>query len=208
MLGKYRITLDTPEYSGNFTANLLMNTLDSILITVTGPFGMHLGKVYVTKNNFLFYNQVMNQFYRGSQQQFEGRNFLQFPVEIKELKNIFIAQDHFNVLHKELFEIRDDNYFIEASNGKYRYRIWFEPEHYLLRKIEYLDNDKILYYKEYDNFRKVNGIYFPHLVNFVRPEENEGIAIIVTDLELNEPIEQDEFDIKISDSATQIDLSL
>jgi len=178
-----------------------------MLVTVTGPFGMHLGKVFVSKNRFIFYNQVMDQFMKGAKEDFEGRNFLQFPLEIGQLKNVFVARDRFDVLEKKVYENRENNYYLEAVNGKYNYNIWFEPEHLMISRIEYLNNGKIEFVKEYDNWREVNGIYFPHRVNFVRPDEKQGFSIIITELEINKSIDPTSYKIKVSDSATQIDLS-
>jgi len=206
--GNLRLTLDTPEYSGNFNASVLMNEPDSLLITVTGPFGMHLGKVYISKRRFIFYNQVMNQFYKGSREDFKGKNFLQFPLEISQLKDVFVARDPFDVLEKQLYEIRDDKYYIEAKNGNYSYKIWFDPEVLLISRIEYLLDGKTAFIKEYDNFRKVNGIYFPHLVNFIKPDEKQGVSIIISSIDLNQPIDRTLYEINVSDSAKQIDLTL
>ncbi|MCB0283056.1 MAG: DUF4292 domain-containing protein [Calditrichae bacterium] len=206
--GNLRITLDTPQYSGNFDASILVNEPDSMLITVTGPFGMHLGKLHVTKNRFIFYNQVMNQFYKGSKEDFKGKNFLQFPLEISQIKDVFIARDRFEVLQKKNFEIRDNQYYLEAESGKFNYNIWFEPEHLMITRIEYLMDGQIEFYKEYDNFREVNGIYFPHHLNFVRPEQKQGLSVFVSSIEINGKINPDAYKIKVSDSATQIDLTL
>jgi outer membrane lipoprotein-sorting protein len=203
-----RMTLDTPQYSGNFNASVLVDQPDSMLVKVTGPFGMHLGKVFVSKRRFVFYNQVMDQFMKGAKEDFEGRNFLQFPLEIGQMKDVFIARDPFDVLEKTLFEIRDGKYYLEAANGKYNYNIWFEPENLMISRIEYLNAGQVAFVKEYDNWREVNGILFPHLVNFVRPDEKQGFSIIITQLELNKPIDAKSYKIKVSDSATQIDLTL
>jgi hypothetical protein len=206
--GDLRITLDTPQYSGSFNSSILVNEPDSMLVTVTGPFGIHIGKVFVSKKRFIFYNQVMDQFMKGSKEDFEGRNFLQFPLEIGQLKNVFVAQDPFDVLEKKIFEIRENNYYLEAANGKYNYKIWFEPEHLMIRRIEYFNNGEIEFVKEYNNYREVNGIYFPHLVNFVRPDKKQGFSIIITELDINKVIDPELYKIKVSDSAKQIDLTL
>lgn len=206
--GDLRITLDTQQYSGNFNASILVNAPDSMLVTVTGPFGLNLGKVFVSRKRFIFYNQIMDQFMKGAKQDFKGRNFLQFPVEIGDLKNIFMAQDQFEVLEKKLYETRENKYYLEAANGKYDYNIWFGAEHLMINRIEYLTDGEIEYVKEYNNWRKVNGIYFPHLVNFVRPDEKQGFSIIITKLEINKSIDPAAYKIKVPDSATQIDLSL
>lgn len=206
--GYLKITLDTPQYSGNFDATILVDEPDSMLLEVAGPFGMRLGKVFVSKNRFIFYNQVMNQFYKGSKEDFSGRNFLQFPVEIGQLKDIFIARDTFKVLEKEKLEIRDNKYYLEAKNGHFNYHIWFDPKHKLISRIEYLENGNIFYFKEYQNFKEVNGIYFPHHVNFVRPETKQGLSIFFTELQLNISNDPVQYRIKVADTATQIDLTL
>lgn len=203
-----RITLDSPNFSGNFDAKILMDGTDSLLIAVTGPFGMQLGKVFLSENRFLFYNQLMNQFFTGSRQDFKGRNFLQFPVEIGQIRNVFIAQDKFDVLKMSGFEVRDNKYYLETDNGKTSHNIWFDPDHLLITRIEYLNEGELLFYKEYKDFRKVKDTWFPHHINFVRPETREGLSIFFTSLQLNEPFGENAFDIRVSDSADQIDLSL
>lgn len=208
LTGGTRITLDSPNFSGKFDARIVMGGEDSLLITVTGPFGMPLGKVFLSKNRFLFYNQLMNQFYTGSRQDFKGRNFLQFPVEIGQIRSVFIAQDQFDVLKMESFEVRNNQYYLKAANGRLSYNIWFDPEYLLIRKIEYLDDDQLMFYKEYSDYRKVNDTYFPHVINFMRPEFNEGLSIYFTSLALNQPLEKDIFNIRVSDTAEQIDLSI
>jgi hypothetical protein len=203
-----RITLDTPLYSGNFDAALMVDEPDSMLLEVTGPFGMRIGKVFVSKNRFIFYNQVMNQFYKGAKEDFKGRNFLQFPIEIGQLKDIMAARDLFEVLEKQSLQIRDNQYFVEAKNGHFNYNIWFDPQHLLITKIEYLKEGKLFFYKEYRNFQKVNGIYFPHHVSFVRPESKEGISIFYSELAINMANKPEEYKIEIADTATQLDLTL
>lgn len=206
--GQLKITLDTPQYSGNFDANIIVDQPDSMLLEVSGPFGMRLGKVFVSKRRFIFYNQIMNQFYKGSKKDFEGKNFLQFPIEIGQLKDIFIARDPFKVLEKEKLEIRDNNYYLEVSNGHFNYNIWFDPKLLLISRIEYIENGEVFYFKEYQNFQEVNGIYFPHHVNFVRPGKKEGLSIFFTQLELNKENNPELYKIKIADSATQMNLTL
>jgi hypothetical protein len=203
-----RITLDSPNFAGKFDAKILMGGKDSLLITVTGPFGMQLGKVFLSENRFLFYNQLMNKFFTGSKHDFKGQNFLQFPVEIGQIRNVFIAQDKFDVLKMARFEVRDNKYYLEAENGKAAYNIWFDPSHLLITRIEYLNDGELLFYKEYKDFREASDTYFPHHINFVRPATREGLSIYFASLQLNEAFEKGAFNIRVSDSASQIDLSL
>jgi len=206
--GDVRITVDTPQYSGNFNAEVFLSANDSLLVSVSGPLGMNVGKVFLAPKRFIFYNQIMNQFYAGPVARFSDNNFMQFPLKIHQLRDIFAARDVFNVLKREDFEILEDSYYIEASNGHMHYKIWFEPEYRLIQKIEYYDQERLLYYKEYNQIKIINGVPFPMAINFVRPSEKEGLAIFFNNIKINELIEPGFFEIKISDQAKQIDLSL
>ena len=182
-----------------------------MLISVTGPLGIRVGKVFISKNRFIFYNQVMNQFYTGKKEDFEGRNFLQFPVEISDLRSLLLAQDRFEILRKEQFTIRDQMYFLSAHNGSNQYKIWFDPAIKLIKRIEYLRDGELLYYKEYDQYQLINDVYFPKVINYVRvvsPEERQGLSVLFSELTINVFIQPNVFDINVSDNATQIDLSL
>ncbi len=205
--GHAQITLDSPEYSGNFSSDILLSGKDSLLISVKGPFGINVGKVFIGAKRFVFYNQVNNQFLKGSKEDFEGRYFLQFPLEITQMRDVFVAQDKFEVLKKKEFTIKDNYYYLEAVNGELEYHIWFEPQHLLIKKIEYIIDGEVNYFKEYDQFSSFNGVYFPKSINFVRPQEKQGVSIYFNDLKINQPVNKNKFRIKIADDAKQIDLS-
>ncbi len=206
--GQVRITLDSPQYSGNFNADVFMNSSDSMLISITGPFGISVGKVFIAERRFIFYNQVMNQFFTGVKSDFETKNFLQFPITLTELSDIVVAKDRFEILKKESFTVKDNAYYLEAVNGSNRYHIWYDARLKLIKKIEYYINDDLKYYKEYDQFSEYNGIHFPKVIRLVRPAEKQGLALYFTELEINQPLSEKSFKITVSDNATQIDLTM
>lgn len=206
--GQVRITIDSPQYSGNFSADVFMNGSDSMLIAITGPFGISVGKVFIAERRFIFYNQVMNQFFTGVKSDFENKNFLQFPITLTELSDIVVAKDRFDILKKESFTVKDNAYYLEAVNGKNRYHIWYDARLKLISKIEYYVNGGLQYYKEYDQFSEYNGIYFPKVIRLVRPVEKQGLSLYFMDLAINQPLSEKSFKITVSDNATQIDLTM
>lgn len=206
--GTANITLDTPEYSGKFNADVLLQGSDSLLLTVTGPLGLRVGKVFATGERFVFYNQIMNQFMVGVEQDFEDMNFMQFPLELSRLRNVFTAQDRFGILKKEIYEMRDGALYVETENGTLRYHIWFDPNHLHITKIEYYDGNQLLFYKEYERFETYNGVVFPRMIHFIRPMEKQGLSVYFSKLDINQPLSEERFKIQVSDKAKQIDLSL
>ncbi len=201
---KGRITIDSPQFSGNFEGRIFARGNDSLLISVSGFMGTEVGKVFVGKDRFIFYNKYENQFITGHRDDFEQTHFLQFPITLSELREVFLAQDHFTILKKEEFRKTQDGYFLKAKNGSYDYNIWFDGQTLLIRKIEYLKEGQIMYSKEYKRYEEHDGLLFPKLINFVRPQEKQGMSIIYKEINLNRPIPNDIFKIKIGDNAKQI----
>lgn len=202
--GKGRITVDTPRLSQNFEANIYAKGDDSLLISVSGFMGTEVGKVFVGKNRFIFFNQYDNQFVTGRREDFDKTQFMQFPISISGLREVFLAEDHFTILKNEKFQTLPDGYFLKAQNGSSNYNIWFDNETLLIKKIEYLKDDQILYFKEYKQYKEYNGLYFPRIINFVRPTEKQGISIIFKEIYLNQPLPDHIFKIKVGDNAKQV----
>jgi len=206
--GSAKISLESPQFTGSFGADILLNNSDSLLVTITGPLGIKLGRAFVSPKRFVFYNQMMNQFMTGSLEDYEDTYFMQFPLEISQLRNVFAARESFNILELSTYEIRDGCYYLETRNDYLNYHIWFDPASLLIKKIEYYNRSKLVYYKEYGQFEKFDGIYFPRLVSFVRPEEKQGMSIYYDEVFINHAFQPELFNINISDNARQIELSI
>ncbi len=199
-----RITVDTPQFSGNFEANIYARGKDSLLVSVSGFMGTNVAKVFVGQDRFIFYNQYDNQFITGRKDDLEQTKFLQFPISISMLREVFLAQDHFTILKKEKFEKQKDGYFVQAQNGSYDYQIWFDDATLLIKKINYMKDGEILFSKEYKQFGLYDGFYFPRVINFVRPFEKQGMGIIFKEIKINEPVPDAVFKIRVSDNAKQV----
>ena len=55
-----RISVDSEEFSGNFFANVYYIKEDSLLLSVSGPFGIQAGSLFIGKGRFIFYNQIVS----------------------------------------------------------------------------------------------------------------------------------------------------
>ena len=206
--GQSRISIDTEEFSGNFFADILYNENDSLLIDVSGPFGIGVGKMFLGKNRFIFLNQFTNQFYSGDTENFKNRNFLQFPLKVHEISNFFTGKELLNNMKIINYDIDGDLFFVHGENNNFNYNIWIDNITGRIKKIEYLNQDKIVLVKEYDKFIKFDNTYFPKHIKLSRPEEKQVVSVYYNKILLNQKIKSTEFMVKISDSARQIDLNL
>ena len=206
--GDSRISIETSEFSGNFFADILYNDNDSLLINISGPFGIGVGKMFLGKNRFIFLNQFANQFYSGDTEGFKNSNFLQFPLKIHEISNFFTGKELITNMKILDYDVDGDKFFIHGKNGAFSYNIWIDNITGRIKKIEYLKQDKVVLVKEYDKFFKYDNTYFPKHIKLSRPLEKQVVSVYYNRITLNQKIMPSEFIIKISDTARQIDLNL
>jgi len=207
LTGNARISVETEEFSGNFFATIYYLKSDSILIAVSGPFGIQAGSLFIGKERFIFYNQINNQFYNGSVKDFENKNFFQFPLKLSELINIFTASDKMSSMKIQNYDIRDDLFFINAHNGILTQNIWISNTTGHITKIEMLKNNEIQISKTYEDFIIQDEIYFPRKIKFIRPQQKQAVSIFYSSLSINTELDRENFVIKIADGAKQIDFS-
>lgn len=206
--GQSRISIETEEFSGSFFADIFYNNNDSLLIDISGPFGIGIGKMFLGADRFIFLNQFSNQFYSGDTENFKNKNFLQFPLKIHEISNFFTGKEIINNMKIISDDIDDNLFYIHGKNGSINYNIWIDDITGRIKKIEYINQEKVILVKEYDKFFKFGETYFPKHIKLTRPEEKQVVSVYYNQLLLNQKIEPSEFTIKISDSARQIDLNL
>lgn len=202
-----RISVDSPEFSGNFFADILYQEPDSLLIAATGPFGISAGTLFIGRERFIFYNQIANRFYTGSVDEYRERNFFQFPLKLSELLNVFAGKEHLSAMKIVEYTLQDDQFLIKSRRGDIIYEIFIEPQNGQITKLTAFNNDNILYIREYDDFIENNGIIFPRKISMIRPGENQAVSVYHTQISVNELLDKSRFQVRISDRAEQIDYS-
>jgi hypothetical protein len=199
-----RISVDSEEFSGNFFANVYYIKEDSLLLSVSGPFGVQAGTLFIGKKRFIFYNKMSNKFYNGSVADFENKNLFQFPLKLKELINIFAAKENLPSMKIEDYRIDDGQYFIKAKNGQHHYKIWIDNATGRISKLSQHQDEHTLFTREYGDFTYTNNSYFPRKIKMVRPEVKQAVSVYYTHFSINEDIDRDNFIINISDNAEQM----
>jgi len=199
-----RISVDSEEFSGNFFANVYYIKEDSLLLSVSGPFGVQAGILFIGKERFIFYNQMSNKFYNGAVTDFENKNLFQFPLKMRELINIFAAKENLPSMKIEDYKIEDGLYFIDAKNRNYTYKIWIDNSTGRITKLSQHLDDQTMFVREYGDFISSGNSHFPRKITMVKPEQKQAVSVYYTHLSINEEIDRNDFIINISDNAEQM----
>ncbi len=199
-----RISVDSEEFSGNFFASVYYTKNDSLLLSVSGPFGIQAGTLFVGRERFIFYNQITNKFYNGSIKDFENQNFFQFPLNLTELVHIFAAKERLPSMKIVDFSIDDGLYLVEAENSEDQYTFWIDNTIGRITKISQKGKNEFITTREYGNFFHSDDLYFPRKISMIRLEEKQAVSIFYTRITLNEEIEPEKFILKIADHVEQM----
>jgi outer membrane lipoprotein-sorting protein len=206
--GNARISVDSETFSGTFNAEVYLNRNDSMLINVEGPFGLDVGRMFIGNSRFIFHNKLDNQFFSGSVADFLNRNFMQFPIKISEVADVFTAKDNLVSMKIVEYNVEGNHFFIHGGNSFYEYRLWIDPHTGHISRIEYIKNKVAVIEKEYKDFAKYNNLYFPTKIIIKRPMEKQAMSVYYSKLKINETLDSDKFSIRISDKAQQFNVSL
>jgi hypothetical protein len=199
-----RVSVESEEFNGNFFAQVYYVKTDSLLLSVSGPFGIQAGTLFIGKERFVFYNQLSNKFYNGTISDFENSMFFQFPLKLNELVNIFAGREEIPTMKINEYTIVDGAFLIRAQNGGIDYNIHVDnTTGHIIKTTAYKDNE-VLYTKEYSSFIKKSDLYFPQKIRMIRPGENQAVSIYYTRVTLNEYIDPESFIVNIADHAEQI----
>jgi len=199
-----RISVDSEEFSGNFFANVYYIKEDSLLLSVSGPFGIQAGSLFIGKERFIFYNQMTNKFYNGSVKDFKNKNLFQFPLKMRELINIFTAKENLPSMKIEDYKIDDGLFFLKTKNSNDDYKIWIDNSTGRIVKLIQNRDDQTIYTHEYGDFMTAGKLYFPRKIKMVKPAEKQAVSVYYTHLSINEEIDRDNFIINIADHAEQM----
>jgi outer membrane lipoprotein-sorting protein len=202
-----RISVDSEEFSGNFFANVYYIKDDSLLLSVSGPFGIQAGSLFIGKERFIFYNQMTNKFYNGSVKEFGNKNLFQLPLKMRELINIFTAKENLPSMKIEDYKIDNGLYLINATNRNDHYNIWVDNSTGRIVELTLNRDNQIVLTREYGEFITAGKSSFPRKIKMVRPLEKQAVSIYYTNLSINEEMDREKFIINIADNAEQMLLS-
>ena len=83
------IRIKFPDMSNSANAVIEMAKKDSILISITGPFGISAGKLYANPNEFIMNNNLQNMTFTGIPTEKNIMQIVNIPLSFNDLMSIF-----------------------------------------------------------------------------------------------------------------------
>jgi outer membrane lipoprotein-sorting protein len=205
LYGEGKISVETPAIaqSGSFT--LFLRKPDSVLVKLQGPFGIKVGFVLITRDEFVFYNSFENKLIRGASSEENIHRILHVRLSFDDMLNLLGGGTFFEDDRRTPDDVRIEEEqwtFIYKHNDEQR-TYWIDPTTSLIGKIQQCDtNGKLIFEQRFSNFQSVDGTDVPFNIRITQPREQQMLSVVYSDVSLNTPNWQ--FNFSIPSSAEQI----
>jgi outer membrane lipoprotein-sorting protein len=86
-------------------------------------------------------------------------------------------------------------------------KLWFEREHLTLARLQIFDpNGEVETDARYSSYAEFSGISYPQQIVLDRPQDDYGLMLTVTEMEFNQPLEDDKFEMARPSGAEIVDM--
>ncbi len=205
--GEGRISIDTPEIGNSGSVGVRLSKPDSLLIDITGPFGVGLARGLVTSSAFTFYNQWENTVLEGATSVENMRRVLRFPIAFADVLDVLSGTVGFRGAAEASPVVSVDGgtwtavYPTSQGTIEYVVEIGYEAVTRVTRRNAQGEMLEMIQFKD---FRRKGGLYMPSVVSIVRPLSEESLTLVYERTTLNDlPLD---FTFKVPRSATKISM--
>lgn len=203
--GKARLSVESEQFSGNVSMETNWVNPERLFLKVEGPLGLDVGQIFVGANRFIWYNQYENHFISGSVNDPYLNRFMRTNITFADMK--------YNVLGyagnwTEPLQLRNGMhgvFFTQIEDIEYQYLV--NPETGLLENYEARREGRPFMRYDFKNYRVIDGIYVPMIIQITMIDQKERITIFYTDIALNQPVDLQKLTIQIPSKVVQLNVN-
>ncbi|MHB1048787.1 MAG: DUF4292 domain-containing protein [Bacteroidota bacterium] len=199
------IYVETPQMSQSAGFDLAVKKPDSVLITISGPFGITLGQGLFTKATFIAYSALNNTVYRGN----SGAGIQSLPffagididVMIDAMSGVRRFDNSFG--EPDSFTVGTRSYIFTFRGNPRTTKFFVDARSYLItRVITYRDDNTVLWEERYTYSAAAAGQWQPSSVKVTVPDRSMSMELIYDEILLNGALP--EFSIGYPNDASRI----
>ncbi|MBS1537471.1 MAG: DUF4292 domain-containing protein [Bacteroidetes bacterium] len=181
---------------GNCDAKLCSS--DSMCVTIHGPFGIFVGKMFATPSNFIFYDAFNNQAITGTPSANNIAKTLRIPLSGEDFVHLMrgeaptssnenisneftISSDRISDTNHVLFVRRSETFGAE-------YVLFSLKEQVILQFQKKSPDGKILLNVKYSDFTTINDIPLAQKIDIQSPENQATALMTLSDFKINQVI--------------------
>ena len=181
LTGEGELHIETPSISQSANFTLVLRKPDSLLLTVTGPFGIRVATALLTPTKFQAYSALQNTLFTGTPSPENLRKALRLNLSYDDLLALFSGGRFLDLDRGAPEEIGVDgaDAFYRFGNDTATRRYLVDPASSLLRKVQVLgDRGQLLVEQTFADFHTEGGVTLPHRITLTQPEQRQVLMLL------------------------------
>jgi outer membrane lipoprotein-sorting protein len=190
MVGKGTVTFDSPELGGSAWFELSLKKPDSLLVAFEGPFGIDVGKLFLSRQKYVFYNSMQNRVTTGIPSSTTIRSVIPFDLTYDQILNAFSGLFAMPTNDEGLrsYSIDGDRFLISFTCGGNVCDYWIDNESLLVTKYQMRDNqNRVVMDAVASSVTDQDDVQAPRRIVVKFPQDHRQLSIFYSSLTLNEP---------------------
>jgi outer membrane lipoprotein-sorting protein len=184
------ISIDSREFAGSASITVSIKRPDSILIKIEGPFGIDIGSMLLTSEQFIYYDSHSNRVITGPSTQENIRSLLKVDLSFADVMDVLTGAASLwrESIPPDSVLVDDDQLLFLFLKGSERARYWVDPEKSVVNRYE-LDQDEAgpILEAHYKRFSQFKTIFVPRSISVLAHKLNRGLSLYYDDIEINKP---------------------
>ena len=187
------LTIESPENSGKTNFELLMKRPDSLWMKFTGPFGISLGTLMLSRQQFIFYNARENRRLVGTPSAETLERVFSVALSFEEILDVvtgsFCVVDAGDTVRR--VSISEDQYILEALTPFGKKELWVDGEAFVTTKSATFDHEgRPIITGSASRVETINGTNMPHLIRIILPKRRQSASIAYRTVSINTKTEK------------------
>jgi outer membrane lipoprotein-sorting protein len=185
--GEGVVTIESPEESGSSSFTLNLKKPDSILVNLSGPFGIRFGTLQFTRERFVFYNYQDNYAFVGKSDGSTLHSMFNLRMTFDEVMRAFTGEFFApGALAPDSFSTDGESYVFSYRSGGGRTEYRVDGQDWFVRSYRIIDSaGRPTLTATASEPEESDGVVAPRLLRVVFPAERRSISVAYSEIEIN-----------------------
>jgi hypothetical protein len=171
----------------NFRAKVIIAGNDSVSLTLFGPFGITLGKLFSDSKKFQFYNTMENTIYMGSPTEENIKKATNLSISMNDFLKLFQGKTPFNSTDYKFHSTNNENQIYNRidNNNFADFAVISNSNKQLIQYQRKEKGDILILNSTFNTYKSVDKIEIPTKINFSMPTVGGKLIIELENFKIN-----------------------
>lgn len=189
--GEGTITIEGPESSNSGSFDLNLRKPDSLRVEFSGPFGIRVGTLMLSRSQFIFYNSLEHRAIVGTPDGTSFSSLFNLKLQFDEILRAFTGEFPSTSTNDSLVRFTSDQegYLAVFKSGELTREYRIDGDIPVVTSYRLLDASGAALVTAMASESDLEGkVTMPMLIRVIFPKERRSISVAYDEVEVNEPV--------------------